>query len=89
MVGSAIGGAQSTSDNITNVNIFAYWRGNLITSDKIITVPSNQNQSGKIYFNAVFDAGGLSAGSFVVYGYRDGGHSGSVSCDVALTEFKR
>ena len=89
MVGSAIGGAQSTSDNITNVSIFAYWRGNLITSDKIITVPSNQNQSGKIYFNAVFDAGGLSAGSFVVYGYRDGGHSGSVSCDVALTEFKR
>ena len=89
MVGSAIGGAQSTSDDITNVSIFAYWRGNLITSDKIITVPSNQNQSGKIYFNAVFDAGGLSAGSFVVYGYRDGGHSGSVSCNVALTEFKR
>ena len=89
IVGNATGTAQSTSDNSTTVSLFVTWRGVTTNSDTLVFVSSNQTRSGKIYFNAVVDAGGLSAGSFVVYGYRDAGHSGSVSCNVALTEFKR
>lgn len=89
IVGNATGTAQSTSGTNTFVNLYVYWRGVNVTSDVLVNVPDNSTASGKIYFNAVVDAGGLSAGSFVVYGSRSGGFNGSVSCDVALTEFKR
>ena len=89
IVGNATGTAQSTSGTGTFVNLYVYWRGVNVTSDVLVYVPDNSTASGKIYFNAVVDAGGLSAGSFVVYGSRSGGFNGSVSCSTALTEFKR